>query len=586
MEGKEVLDELRDRKEYYGPLHEEQRIDDEFYELKFDAGIPRAKDNKELLFGQRTPATAREWVDIPVRDFTLDNPTATMMARGKGDGPREKDALVEAFLNYWLSRMILAVKMAAKKLPLRGESILKIAMDDSYFGIPTSKMKKEEAEAFREKKLHHFPLQMFVPDPINVYCSPAHDGLIPADVIESYEITVAEALRLCERNGWDKGWHTGQGSTKKVKWTSYISATERHFFIEETPLLPKKAQQNILGFCPYVHIPSGFGNSDFDGGPEKLYRSILYPRRGMLKLQARALSQADAYNARYAWRLFQILGEEADVKRFYPDGLPTLNPNEVLRGVKGLVEPGFLPLDAMPSGLMEMMAAMQTMAEPPLVSSGHRPPGVYSGQGIAELKGPATRIYKDCIKNLEEGLAIFLGMGLRIIDKVYRDDVAFKDLSEGGGRQKEMGPKDIDGHYDCEVHLLAEPPEATEMRRILGANLQSGGVISHKGDLMRYHDMTEEEAEDEIAQLNAEAVMKEPGMREGVLLDALERLGMYQQMERLRGLTQGNKIEEIPPNQRTSVGPSREGTRIQGRQVGPESGPTPSEVEGGGFPGV
>jgi len=572
MKAEDVLQEKSHREEYYSLLHEEQKVDDEYYELTFDAGIPMSKDNKTPLYAQRTPPTARSWVDIGVRHFTLDNPQASVLARGKGESPREKDAHVEAFLNFWLARMILQIKMAAKKSLLRGEVFLKIGMDDTYFGSPSS-----------PDKLQHFPLLTSVPDPINVYCSPAHDGLVPADVIESFKITVAEAERLCDRNKWSKAWLGGQKSTDKVTWTSFISATERFFFIEEVPLLKGDAQHNILGFCPYIHIPSGFGNSDYDGSPEKLYRSIIFPNRGMLKLEARALSQADAYNARYAWRNLVIVGEEVDVQRLYPDGKPTLNPNEVLRAVEGTspVRPEFLRLDSMPTGLMDMLLAVRSQAQPPSVLSGVRPTGVYSAQGMEDLMSTAKPMYKDTIKNLEEGLAIFLGMGLRIIDKVYKDKVGFKDLSEGSARQKEIEPDDIKGHYDCEVNLLAEPPEATDMRKTLGTNLQKAGVISHKYNLMHYQNMTEEEAEDVMAQMVAEWAMKQPGLLEGVVRDAMVRMGMGQQLEEM----QRKLAEEIPPRRTPeTMGTARESVPIRGRQSTIAGGASPHEFETGAIP--
>ena len=96
---------------------------------------------------------------------------------------------------------------------------------------------------------------MSLPDPINVYCSPAHEGLIPHDVIEYFEITVSEAEAMCERNGWK--WRTTEAPDKLVKFIKYYDADWRCFILHDTPILPQQVQPNILGFCPYVHVDAG-----------------------------------------------------------------------------------------------------------------------------------------------------------------------------------------------------------------------------------------------------------------------------------------------------------------------------------------
>lgn len=422
----------KERETFYSELHAQQKIDDDYYELVFDAKVPES-----MGYEQRTPPSAREWVDIGIRHYTLDNPKAKVYSRGDSDAAREKDAKLEAFYNFWLRKVILQLKDAAKKLLLRGEVFLKVWIDDTYFGMDMSKMSDELREETRQKKRLHFPLTVEVVDPVNVYCSPAHNGLVPVDVIEEYKMTVAEAKNLCSHNNWEwnDNWDKRKYSDKRkkstalVKWTSYIDGTSRCFMIEDSPLLTPSIQPNILKFCPYVHIGAGFGNSNYEGKPEYLYRSILYARRDMLKMESRVLSQLDAQGARHGWQQPLITGEEEDVMQLYPGGRIKLSPNIALRQTDR-VKVEILDPKSPPAGLFEQLAIVAASARPPSVLAGTRPTGVYSAQGIEDLVGTSKPIYKDAIKNLEDGLAVLMGMGARIISEVYKDEVAITEGME------------------------------------------------------------------------------------------------------------------------------------------------------------
>jgi len=532
MADKITVDEIKslvnERTTYYSTLHAEQKTDDNYYELVYDASVPT-----ELGYDQRTPQTARDWVDIGVRHFTLDNPKAKVFARGNSDTARRKDGIMEAFYNFWLRLMILQIKEAAKKLLLRGESFFKIWIDDTYFGLDVEGLDKEQREERERQRLFHFPLIVNVPDPINVFTSPAHNDMIPVDVVESYALTVSEALNLCKRNGWK--WETNKKGTNTVKWVSYISDEWRCFLLDDVPVLTPEVQPNILGFCPYVHIPSGFGQKSYEGKPEYLYRSILYGPRDMIKMESRVLSQVDAMNARYAWPKIKVTGEEEDVKQLYGGGKLKLSPNEVIRETER-VKVEVLQGEQPPPAVFQQLAMVSARAGPPVVLSGSRPSGVYSAQGIEDLLTTAKPIYKDAFKNLEDGLAILLCMGARIIDTVYKQPVGIKQTNAitPAREEKVLKPEDIDGHYDCQVQLLAEPPEATDIRKTLGTNQQKSGVISHLRNLRDYQDMSLEDAMDEIAQIWAERAMQMPGMLEVVARDAMRRLGLKQEEEQLR----------------------------------------------------
>jgi len=565
IEEKPTIDEIKDKfsayERYYGRLHQDQKDIDDYYELTFDPGVPAE-------YPVRMPDTARSWVDAGVRHYTLDNPRTKFFQRNNSDAARNQVALLETFGNFFLRLYIQTIKEAAKKLLLRGEVFIEVGMDDTYLGEDN------------DERLYHFPLTMNVLDPINTYCSPAHSGLVPRDIIRSFKITVAEARAICEENNWD--WTPDKEDDKLVTWFSYKSPQWRCFMIDDDPVLPDEVQPNILGFTNVVHINAGVGQSSYEGKPEYLYRSIIWPRKDMLKLEARNLSQMDAILARYAWARYKATLGRANtdiIKQLYPDGKVPTDPSKWLFDVANELTTEIIKGEDPPMGLFNQLAMIREYSSPPAVLSGMRPTGVYSGQHQETLLSTAKPIYKDPFKNLEDGLAVNVGMGLKILEKVYNYPVQLKNLSDPDVKgYLRLTPKDINGHYDCEVELLAEPPEATDARKYLGANLRKGGSISERTELKEYHDMSEKEMMDEMAQKYAERGLNSMGVLDAIAKDAMQRLGMEKELELLEQ-AQANAAKNIPPPKEGEGVPQQE-PRTRGRITpGVEPSTTPREVE-------
>ena len=555
----EIKDKLILRKDYYQQLHDDQMEMDTFYELDYDAGVPST-------YPQRMPPTPRKWVDVGVIHFTLDNPKSRVPLRGDSETARKQTELLETFYNFWLQKDILTIKKAAKKLLKRGELFLRVNMDDTFYGSSD------------KERLFHFPLSLSLPDPINCFASPVHDGLVPADIIEKFEITVAEAVAMCERNGWN--WKP-TGESKKVSWVTYYDDKYRCFLLDDVAVLPQGVQPNILGFCPYVHIDAGFGDESYDGRPECQYRSLLWPLKDMFIMEVRNLSQSDAILGRYAWPHRKIKGDSAvgiqqAVRQLYPDGKFPTDPEKFIYEILGQMETEIEKGEEPPAALFQQQMMMREYSTPPSVLSGYRPAGVYAAQHQEDLMLTAKSTYKDAFKNLEDALAVTMGMGARIYEQVYKSEIQLKNFaSEKGKSYPVIKPDDIKGHYDCEVQLLAEPPEANEMRKGLGKAYWQGGAISQETMLQEYFDMSTKEAQDEMARILVETVMKQPGTLGWALRDALKRMGMDLAVEELMQ-TGDQGLKGSPPLQ---VG---EGTTLPpGGRPGTQGGvaPVPTRQE-------
>jgi hypothetical protein len=578
-----TVDEIKKRlsawETYYQRHHQNQKDIDEFYELTFSAQVPKR-------YPTRKPSTARDWIDAGVRHFTLDNPRMTVYARRPSDAGRKQAASLEAWGNFFLKLSRRQIKDVAKKVLLRGEGFIKINMDDTYFGDYNGKaidsLDIKELMEYREKRLYHFPIYLTIPDPINVYCSVAHDGLMPLEVIECFEITVSEAIALCKKNGWQFNPErngTPRRPDEKVTWISYYSCDWRCFILDDVAVLKGGVQRNIFGFVPYVHFSAMAGQTGYDGKPEYEYRPIIHGKQDMFIMESRMLSFIDAINARHAFPRYKFRGNPEVIKQYYPRGVPT-DPEKLLLEQEGIMEIDVLSGDKPPEGLFAEFAIMQQLAAAPAIaSSGGRPTGVYSGVHQESLIAMARSQYKDAFMSLQEALAIVLGMGLRIIEKVYKHDVMIKNLSADSPKVYQiLKVSDIQGYYDCEVALLAEPPEATDTRKALGVTLWQKGAISKRMMKKEYFDMSDDEIDEDDAQRIAEDTMNDPLIRGAMGRDALEQLGMHKALAAIKEIDAQTAalgkepplgVKSIPPNQiGEGMQAARDTVDMRGRDIG------------------
>jgi len=583
----DIKDKLSAWETFYGTHHQNQKDIDEFYELTFSAGVPKR-------YPTRKPSTARDWIDAGVRHYTLDNPKVTVYARRNSDEARRQAASIENWGSFFLKLSRKQIKDVAKKVLLRGEGFIKLNMDDTYFGdyngTPLAELSAAELVEYREKRLYHFPLYMTIPDPINVFCSTAHDGLMPLEVIECFEITVSDAEALCKRNGWRFDLKDRKPNAK-VTWISYYSPEWRCFILDDVAVLPQGVQVNLLGFVPYVHFSAMAGQTGYDGKPEYEYRPLIHGKQDMFKMEARILSFIDAINARYAFLRYKFRGNPEVIKKHYPHGVPT-DPDELLFEIPDQMEIDILAGEKPPEGLFAEYGMLSQLAAPPATLSGVRPTGVYGGAHQESLMASALSQYKDAFMSLQEALATLLGMGLRIIEKVYKHDVMIKNLSSDAAKVYQvLKVSDIKGYYDCEVKLLAEPPEATDTRKALGKALWQGGAISKDKMLKEYFDMSQQERQDETSQQLAEKVMEDPLVGGALGRDALEMFGMEKAAQAVKEIDAQTAalgkqpylgVGATPPNQAgEGMGVATDAVQQRGRSAGMGTNPSPRVQMGG-----
>jgi len=583
----EIKKKLSAWETYYQRHHQNQKDIDEFYELTFSAQVPKR-------YPTRKPSTARDWIDAGVRHYTLDNPKMIVYARRNSDEARRQAAAIENWGNFFLKLSRRQIKDVAKKVLLRGEGIIKLNMDDIYFGDyngkPIDSLDVKELMEYREKRLYHFPLYMTIPDAINVFCSTAHEGLMPLEVIECFEVTVSEAEAMCQKNGWVFD-SKNRRPDEKVTWISYYSCDWRCFILDDVPVLKGQVQRNIFGFVPYVHFSAMAGQTGYDGKPEYEYRPLIHGKQDMFIMESRMLSFIDAINARHAFPRHVFKGNPEVIKQHYPHGIPT-DPEEVLIEIPDQMEIRILDGEKPPEGLFAEFGIMEQLAAPPAALSGVRPIGVYGSAHQESLMASALSQYKDAFMSLQEALATVLGMGLRIMEQTYQHDVMIKNLSSDAAKVYQiLKVSDIKGYYDCEVKLLAEPPEATDTRKALGKAFWQGGAISKDKMLREYFDMSQQEIQDETAQQLAEKVMEDPLVGGALGRDALEMFGMEKAAQAVKAIDAQTAalgkqpylgVGATPPSQvGEGMGVATDAVQKMNRSAGVGTNPSPRVQMGG-----
>ena len=413
----EIISKTAERLQYFGPLRSQMENEDKYIEGTFLAGIP-----ENLGYKQRTPPTASEWIDVGINIYTADNPHARMWPRGSTPEDEERDSKCEDFCNLTMKAARIEIREHHRKQLSRGMSVLSPYIDWRFFGKkqyrgedfsrPVWEMSDKELKAFKEyerQRLFHFPVRIRAIDPLRVLPSPVIEDMIPEDVIEYYQMTVAAATHWAKSNGLT--WTSNKKDTTLVPFHAFTSATEIVYLLDKEVVY---RGANPYGFVNYLIVPSGYGQRDWECRPEKLYRSIISKRKDMLKMEARALSMLDALNARQAFQNVKLIGEENDVEVLYPDRKVSLNPNDVIREIPDKVMVDILKGDAIPPGLFDELAILQQKAQPPVALAGGRPTGVYSGEHQELIAGFAKSLYKEPFKLSEIALAIACGMALRM----------------------------------------------------------------------------------------------------------------------------------------------------------------------------
>ena len=462
-----------DRKnKVYAALHTQMLRADKHFEQVFDVTLPKI-DGMEL---KRTKAM-REKVMAGVQVYMSRTPRSEVDPRKPTDKGTKQAGSLETLYNYILWQHRPLFRNLYQKLLLRGMAVGKLWFDDRYYGVDKRKFKKEDHDELAWSALSRFPIRLYSCDALNCLPSRAMQTFYqPVDMIEDYTMSMGEALYLVKQNGWK--WKPKDSDAEDVRFTCYYDNEYRCVMLDDDRVWDG---ENVLGFVPYVVIPSGLGKEHHEGKPEYLYRDIIYQDMEMNELQALITSYLHYGFRKNALPQTYFQAEDTDTARAAlqgfseaPDKAPVL-PKDIERKVQEVT-----PINP---GIFTFLSLVQSQSGVPATLLGLPSQNTYSEVHYSTQAAYARAQYEIALDNLEMGVAELLGMSARVLE-FLDNPISIRNVNPGETSKniETIRPSDIDGYYECKVKFIGDTPESRQTR-------EQQGLIIHRQQMMPYIDI-------------------------------------------------------------------------------------------------
>lgn len=516
---------IKSRKKFLIDEHHGQRTtlqveEQRYYDDKFAVSVI-----KKPQYLSRT-GTASWLIDGPASHIITRNPQVFVEPKKNTETARKSAYNVNALLNHWISLILKQTpqpyKEFVKKLLLRGEAWIHPIYDEGWAKGDTKTL----------------PILFFVPDPLNVFASPAED-----DLIVFYERSVWEIQM--KYPDWKNPKNAGGNNKKKyVAWLEYWTKDLRYFEADGEAVLKRGIQENILGFIPYVHAYSGFGDSSPEGKPESLAVGRLRKVKDLLIQECAMNSDIDSTFHKFAKPKVDIIapegaeGIEEEVKKNYDMGAGSANVlpfgTDIKEGVR------ILPSQEAFQHFYNIRSRI-AMEAPPIMAG---LPSGSSGRQEDIIGYHFIRRFDSVVEATEIAFGKALDMGREMLKIVpgWLPLTQFLELPDGSRNEKKITKADLDAVTDCQIKLKAADPIEDDRKLMAGRALRQANQIDWETFLVEYTGYTPERAREIIEQTIADTVvMNNPILFQALAEKALENLGMHEQLERLREQT---KLQE------------------------------------------
>jgi len=476
---------------HWGKLHDKQALWQKYYQLENEVKLPEGVE-AQIVRGR----TAYELVQVGVNNHLLDNPRVEITPKNE----KHDVSTLEAFGNALLERAIPKIRANATLQIGLGAAAYKVGVDDTHVGWDWTSVKNKTEVS--DLALTKYPITISTPHFFNVFPSPYFTSdYIPSNCLESYNMNVANALAMCESNGWSTSWFHDQDMDSTVAFIDWASDEWRCVLIEKEPVLPGGVAPNPLGFCPYIIFPAGMGMPRADCDPVGDYQSILGSHTSSIDFENQLMVHLLSMTQGSAWP--QLV--------FEPDANSGVSAQEVRKAVGEELEvkPGWAIVT--PEGtklkylevngtsmsmVLQALGMIQGQQNSPVGMSGGQMRGVYSGTYANTRIGYEKTWYKNAFKIHEDALALVVGRAYQIIKEVIGHPITVKAMPLRQGEPSgitRIGPKDIPD-YNCRVELLADSPEAADVKKHIGLLAKQAGVVDTETALVEYFDKTKKEA--------------------------------------------------------------------------------------------
>lgn len=569
-----VLELVEGYESYWKKLHSKQEEWQRYFKLENKIALP-----KGLGAEQFTPKMAYDLVKVGVNNFMMDNPTVTVPPRNEES---DDDALIaSAFGNAFLEKNTPKIRDNGTMQLTCGQLVYKVGVHEAFLGNDWKKLESDKKGELKDLALTSFPIWVQTPHPTTVFASPDFESdYVPHDAAEKVKMTVSSAKGMCERNNWKTTWAKDKKPTEEVECVFWYSPEWRCVTIDKKPVLKGSVVPNVLKFVPYIIGPAGMGI--LTGKPEDYYQGIIAANTGTIDLLTNIMTQLVAINKRFAWpKLIGMLrdgGNTEAVKKEVGEEF-NLSPESV----------DFLPSDVDELKYLESQGSAQALlvqelgmvlgtTSQPIGMGGGSMSGVYSGTHANTRIAYEKTWYKDPFKIHEDVLAVVVGRAFQILDTVIRHPISVRPT---GGPSKTVAPSNIKKGYYCKVKLLADSPEAADIKKHLGSLAFGGGLYDHQSTLTEFYDLSDDEAEKIVDRRRIDEIEKSPLIQQLLAMQYYAKKGQDDMVAAIKNgeWQQSRGGSRVHPGAKSE--PASKTAPQQERPMGMEQGPNPSEVQAG-----
>lgn len=423
------------------------------------------------------PSTGPAVVDHFVDQVRTANPQVKVGQLRRGPNTEQRRDKLEALGRYALD--MIAVHQdeplwdyATFHLGNLGAACFRILFDEDEW--PEDSEEQKRAWPFRIHAVH----------PMNVFVAPGYRWPY-AWVIEEQQRYYADIRG--EYPDWepqpDSKGYVATKATDVVPVVYYWDKKQHALFAGGVKLYEKR---NLLGIPPYIWMFSGMGHKGRDNNPDSQAIGILRHVVSELKAEMRLRTAADSIWQRNAFPVLvgSIPAEEARQ-------MLSLNSGKYWYTRKMEEKPDWLA----PPELNPAMYALLPEVKRSIEKATYAPAleGLDTGAKYGVVYGMQVgqaRLRVDAVKHAVERMAVrYLELVARYVEKVL--------LAKLEVEGKEVGPADIQGHYDYHVSFNPVDPVDNDRRVQTGLAMLQSGAISRRTFLRDYVGVKDVEEEEE-----------------------------------------------------------------------------------------
>jgi len=578
---------------YWTELHSLQKEWQNYYLLKYKIALPKGINAEQF-----TPRIAYDWVSVGRNNYLLDNPCVEVTPRDENEKAKNDAGAMETFGTSFLRRNVAKIRDNATLQLAIGAAAYKLSLNEAYIADDSrikglqkgwKALEDDDRKAIQDLALSEYPIRVEAPHFVNLYPSPhwVSDSQ-PYDMIEAFEMTVSEAKGLCRMNGWSWKPKDDKSEKDKIKYLVYYSPEWRCVLIDDKPVFRPYVCPNPLGFCPYIVFDAGMGIPSYEGDETDRFRGIIAPNKGMIDMVTKTMSQMTYSNDRFAFpKLMAKLENGVSVEEIMKEVGEELDLNPEKLGFEPFgMELRYLETTGQGQvQLIQHLATLLSMASPPTGMSGGQMSGVYSGQYASMRVAQERTWYKDPFKIHEDALASLAGRAFQLIDQVIKHPISVKVSAVRKGEPSsvtKVGPDNIRKYYDCTVRLLADSPEASDIKKHLGMLTYQAGIMDHESTLTDYYDKSKAEAEKIADSVMVEQVILKSPTIQMLLAEKAARASGQDDLAdavKMLGMTQEHGGSRVHPG--ASSEPASKSVTQQKRPQNVEPAPSPTEIQTG-----